>query len=250
MSRKRKKRGECVYCGKTRVLTRDHIPPKSLFGSPRPSNLVSIPCCKACNADASKDDEYFKNALVMRIDSYNHPDVQKLLPSVVRSYRKPTKIGYRNALLNTLRQVELRTPSGLYAGTTGAYDVDMNRLNKTVTRIVRGLFYTERGVRLPESHMVAVYSDWQLDGLAGDQKSKLVSTITAPLMKKLPKVIGEETFTYRFQFFEEDPFMSVWLMRFYGAILYLALTLPRVFPSPGRELAGAAPAPEPSMDNP
>ena len=230
MAKKRKRRGECVYCGRTRELTRDHIPPKSLFGSPRPNNLISIPCCRDCNEEASKDDEYFKNSLALRIDSYNHPDVQKILPSVIRSFKKDHKIGYRKSFFSTLRQVELRSRSGLYVGSTGAYNVEIRRLDIVIRRVVLGLFYEEKGSRLPDTHLASAFSDWVLDNLPAAGKAKILNELIAPLSKKPAHVIGENTFMYRYQFFEEDPFLSVWLLAFYESILFVGFTLPREWP--------------------
>lgn len=226
MARKRVRRGECAYCGRTRPLTRDHIPPKALFGSPRPNNLISILCCRECNEEASKDDEYFKNALALRIDTYNHPDVQKILPSVIRSYKKDHKIGYRKSFFKTLRQVELRSPSGLFIGSTGAYNVEIERLDTVARRIVRGLFYIAKGERLPDSHRISVFSDWIIGNLSEPDKAHILDSLIAPLSRKPRTIIGEETFTYRFQFFDEDPFLSIWLLTFFEAIFYIGLTLP------------------------
>lgn len=226
MSKKRRRKGECVYCGKLRQLTRDHIPPKSLFGTPRPNNLISIPCCRNCNEDASKDDEYFKNSLALRIDSFNHPDVQKILPSVIRSYKKEHKVGYRKSFYQTLRQVELRSESGLYLGTTGAYNVEFDRLDNVVKRIITGLFYKEKGFRLHDSHRASAFSDWVVDNLPEPDRTQILSNLVVPLSKKTYITIGENTFTYRSQFFDEDPFLSIWLLNFYESIFYLGLTVP------------------------
>ena len=63
----KKKFGQCTYCGRHRKLADDHIPPKSLFGKPRPPDLIKIPSCGPCNNQASKDDEYFKTVLVFKV---------------------------------------------------------------------------------------------------------------------------------------------------------------------------------------
>ena len=227
MAKKRNRRGECVYCGRIREITKDHIPPKALFGTPRPNNLISIPCCRDCNGDASKDDEYFKNALALRIDSYNHPDIQKILPSVIRSYKKDHKVGYRKSFFKTLRHVELRTPSGLYVGSTGAYNVEIERLDNVVLRIVLGLFYQVKGERLPDSYRPFTFSDWAFGNLAEPGKTDITNTLISPLSRKPRSIIGDNTFTYRFQFFDEDPNLSIWLLTFYEAIFYIGITLPK-----------------------
>ena len=47
----------CYLCGATQDLTRDHVPPANLFPEPRPSDLITVPCCRNCNQGYSLDDE-------------------------------------------------------------------------------------------------------------------------------------------------------------------------------------------------
>src|SRR5262245_822652 len=91
-------RNPCVYCGKLRKLTRDHIPPKNLFPRPRP-RLITVPCCTPCNEEASKDDEYFRLMVAIRQDTGDHPEVKKLLPTIYRSLERRAQFGFTNALL-------------------------------------------------------------------------------------------------------------------------------------------------------
>jgi hypothetical protein len=37
--------------------TRDHVPPTGLFPTPRPDNLITVPCCFSCNNQHSEFDE-------------------------------------------------------------------------------------------------------------------------------------------------------------------------------------------------
>jgi len=67
----KQRHGECVYCGHTKPLTDDHIPPQSLFRKPRPADLIAVPSCRQCNISASKDDEYFKTVIVPK-DKLGH----------------------------------------------------------------------------------------------------------------------------------------------------------------------------------
>ena len=50
----------CYLCRATENLTRDHVPPENLFPKPKPSNLITVPCCKTCNEGFSKLDEQFR----------------------------------------------------------------------------------------------------------------------------------------------------------------------------------------------
>jgi hypothetical protein len=51
---------KCYLCGSTENLTRDHIPPENIFPKPKPTNLITVPCCRKCNEGFSKDDEAFR----------------------------------------------------------------------------------------------------------------------------------------------------------------------------------------------
>ena len=53
----------CIYCGKNEANERDHIPPKSFFPEPRPSNLITVPSCSVCNRGYGKIDEIVRNQL-------------------------------------------------------------------------------------------------------------------------------------------------------------------------------------------
>lgn len=51
---------KCYLCGKAEPETRDHVPPKGFFNDPKPDNLITVPCCEACNRSYAKDDEAFR----------------------------------------------------------------------------------------------------------------------------------------------------------------------------------------------
>jgi hypothetical protein len=117
--RKHRKTGECVYCGRVGAITDDHIPPRNLFAKPRPSNLIKVPSCREChgeNKQVSQDDEYFRLMLTLREDTADHPDVKKILPIVLKSLARPDKVGFAKSLLKNMKEVNVRTRSGLYLG--------------------------------------------------------------------------------------------------------------------------------------
>jgi hypothetical protein len=107
-------KGLCVYCGQRDAVTDDHVPPKSLFGKPRPT-LVTVPSCLQCNAGASKDDEYFRTMIAFRHD-LDHPDASAAFDAAMRSLARPRGGGIRTALLNGLREVDVRSLAGSTSG--------------------------------------------------------------------------------------------------------------------------------------
>ena len=108
--------GQCVYCGRTRPLTHDHIPPKALWGKPRPSDLLTVPSCTPCNVGASNDDEYFKTAMIIKDRAGSHPEAVTIRSSVFRGLALPKKEGFRRHILRNTGFVSLNTPAGLYLG--------------------------------------------------------------------------------------------------------------------------------------
>ena len=51
---------EICYNCPALATTRDHVPATGFFPTPKPSNLITVPCCAKCNASFSLDDEAFR----------------------------------------------------------------------------------------------------------------------------------------------------------------------------------------------
>lgn len=228
--RKSRKIGECIYCGRVKPITEDHVPPQSLFAKPRPGNLIKVPTCQEChseNKQVSQDDEYFRLMLTLREDTASHPDVKQILPTVLRSLARPDKVGFAKSLLKSIKEVNVRTRSGLFLGNKPAFDVNLTRLDNVAGRITKGLFYQEKGYRLPDEYDVTAYSESGLQDLTSDVKQELQATILQPIMSNAPKTIGSQVFTYRVAYSDTDPNTSVWLFVFYERVAFLCMTLPK-----------------------
>ncbi len=218
---------ECAYCGAAEDrLEDDHVPPKALFAKPRPT-LITVPSCKQCHGGTSKDDEYFKMALSMRHDVADQPDVSGgVLDSVMRSLGRPAARGFAQSLFNTIREVPVKTPAGLYLGNVGTYAVDGERIARVIERTVRGLFFhhtrqvlgAEYGVKAFERSLV----DWRV--IEREQVEALQRT-EAALAASEQTDIGN-AFQYSKWFAEQDARVSAWRFRIYRAVIFLAITGP------------------------
>lgn len=216
----------CTYCGRPNPETFDHVPPACLFGDPRPSNLITVPCCTKCNQDASKDDEYFKTMLMLRHDVWGKPVASKSIESVYRALANPKKRGMLRALTRRMQRVPVHTPSGLYIGDVGTYHVDLRRLGMVADRTVKGLFYREVGHRLPDTHDVRSFQESGLTDIKLDVRNKL-QEIVAALRTKPLQVIGDNVFQYQYQTTAEDINTSAWLLAFFGTVCFLSLSVPK-----------------------
>ena len=133
---------ECYLCGKKAsetpqgTLTRDHLPPKNLFLEPRPSNLITVPCCFACNNGFHDDDESFRAAVSL---NYNANPIgkqiwkEKVVGSTIRKRRIRESIAH---IRSSLKRIALITPEGVKE----AYEARFERapVDRVLTRMTKG----------------------------------------------------------------------------------------------------------------
>lgn len=217
-------RNICAYCGSGGKLSDDHIPPKNLFSKPRPSNLITVSACTKCHSNTSKDDEHFWIKLCLHDDAGDHLSARANWNSLFRSLNRKEATGMRRSFLSDLRNIQLRTPAGLYTGNRLGYDVDLARIRKVVERIVRGFYFAEFCEPLGLNNVVKVILNEDLQNEPKDFLEELNQTILLPLASMDTKVIGDNIFIYRYHIVKENPIFSVWGLSFYGHVPFLCFT--------------------------
>ncbi|MFN8664718.1 MAG: hypothetical protein U0075_22760 [Thermomicrobiales bacterium] len=80
------RRGDpCVYCGGTASgTTMDHVFPKALF-SPVPTNAITAPACRPCNAEKAKGDEHLRAVSIMSKDAMLLPRDMAHMEKIARA---------------------------------------------------------------------------------------------------------------------------------------------------------------------
>ncbi len=217
---------ECVYCGTSETLTDDHVPPRCLFPEPYPPDLITVAACRNCNDGFSKHDEYFRLFLTVTDIAKGNPDREAVLPRVGRSFERSEARGFRRAFFSNVREIERFSDSGIYVGVGRVYSGDGMRLDGTVNRIVKGLFFVEKGYRLPDDHIVNALGWTRVPNL-----DKQVQEATREFVELLydeapPREVGK-TFAYRWLQSPNGPSRSIWLLSFYEQPLYFCTTAPR-----------------------
>jgi hypothetical protein len=218
--------GECVYCGKTRRLTDDHIPPKGLWNKPRPPDLITVPSCSSCNSGASRDDEYFKSMMVFKDKSGSHPEAVAVRPSVFRGLEMPKKIGFARSLVKGIRRVRVQTPARLHLGRRFVFDVDLTRLDRVVERITRGLYWHHRRSRIPDGFEVVVFSEDGLRDLDGPARERLRREFVTPVRNNPCYSVGRGVMRYWYASISQQPQALAWVYEFYDDVKFLALVSP------------------------
>src|SRR4051812_6886992 len=100
--RKKKQCRPCAYCASGIGTTNDHIPPKNLFPNPKPSDLITAPCCEGCRRPTAKDDEYFRLKVGMSDAAKDHPEIKATQDTIFKSLTRPEAGGLRRMALDDL----------------------------------------------------------------------------------------------------------------------------------------------------
>jgi hypothetical protein len=207
----------CTYCDQP-AQEPDHVPPACIFPSPRPSNLITVPSCRACNLGYSKDDEYLKQVLAMRHDISEQPRAQPMVDSVFRALARKEAQRHTAMMLRSLIEYPVRSPGGLHLGTAMAYHVNLHRLRRSLARTTRALYRHECKDRLPLAHVVTVAADLTVD-------AETAQAALGHLAGRPVQTIGNGVFRYAFVLASGRPGASLWLMEFYEAYAAVAFTL-------------------------
>jgi len=194
--------GLCAYCGALSPTTRDHIPPKGIFPTPRPGDLITVPSCMACNQGASASDESFRAYLSLHVgmdtSSTSRLWTQAALPGIRRN--RPL---HRRLLAETQR-VWLTTPSGVIHSHAYRLLWDSAAHDATNERMIRGLYFHHYGDVL--GTRVRVKSHW-------------FRTLDTDLLEATEECeqrsAGDDQFVYRFGRASGAPLHSIWLFEFY-----------------------------------
>lgn len=205
---------KCIYCSNEKATTRDHVPPKSFFPKPRPSDLLTVPCCLKCNKATEKDEELFLATFMFSQAGVSKEGKRLWAEKINRMYEKNK--GLRRIISNSLKHYHTFTPAGIYAGGKMTIEPNLPRAKRVVEKIVRGLYFHQYHVPLPNEKEVLV------EFLNTESKSELArknNNSLHPGNKAWPGV-----FEYRHNSARQDPEESMWLMMFYSSIYFFAVT--------------------------
>ena len=208
----------CAFCGK-QAVTDDHVPPKCLFPKPRPTNLITVRACKACNEGAKLDDEYFRDAILTGIDEQRFPEAMALsVRKIEEMGADPKKRGYGWATYKSVRTVEVYTAAGIYLGDAGARELDLDRMLRTIEKCVRGLYFHHFQERIPEDCEVTIEHHQNVE--PDDIREIPTNLAWQPLQD-----IGNGAFVYTYTRAQDSP-LSLWLLKFYGHHSFIVIVSP------------------------
>ena len=211
----------CYVCVQPGADTDDHLIPRALFLSPRPTNLVTLPAHHACHKSHSED---YARAILAGM-SAGSPIAAKIMalyvrPSLLRSDLKGTKL--RRDLIRTLiRRIELHSPEGLILGYAPGVQFDRARVYPMLTKIVRGLYYRHVGRFLPTGARFSWGLNEPLEGRQAAMFEQSAAGLSYTGTFECRYAVGSDATGEG----------SVWWLRFYEGVVfrcYVFIALPAV----------------------
>jgi hypothetical protein len=224
VGKKKKKFGECPYCGKMANLTEDHIIPKCLFKPNTLERAFKTYVCSDCNNDEkSKDDSFLRDLLVTDKDSQGSSTARLIRSEKYESSVRQNKSELnRDYLLNATKQPIL-TEGGIYVYGQ-RFSVEKSRLIRIFKRIITGLSYSLLNLRINDRADVTVFkkviSQKEFDSDFEHIKNNLKNEFYTGNLG--------HTFHFRVQIVNVDgKLYSYWWLTFYDNVCYfLAICAP------------------------
>lgn len=189
--------------------TRDHVPPEGLFPDPKPTNLITVPCCYRCNRSFSKLDEQFR-AIVSMAANVSGAGTDIMRTKVFdRSLKKSPKL--KSQIGQSIFPGTLQTPHGPVTGPLIA--MDRKDFEPYLIRITKGLL----AHLYPQvDYSGLIFSVVQLGQFQADQ----------PRFRDMAAILkygqrGDGVFRFWHGMAKEEPSSGLWILQFYEAALFL-----------------------------
>jgi hypothetical protein len=145
----------------------------------------------------------------------DHPAAKRLWPAVLRSLSRSHKLGIKE--VSFIETPKACAPSELLAHRGQAFVVDCCRIDKILAKIVMGLFFHQRGYRLPSAYEVIIHSNPFLNH-ADSQKNEPIEFPVENL-----EAVGDGVFSYGSYFYDGDSDRSIWLLSFFEKVQFTCL---------------------------
>ncbi len=231
-------KSQCAYCGAEDPATRDHIPPKCVFLRPFPRVMITVPSCEKCQGLA-KDDEYFAydvvnaaNGMVtnglLQLSTCSKQLLERKQDELLD--RLGTKFrgghgGLARKLLSELTEVPVITRGNLLIPdrTLLISTPETDRINRVADRIIRGLFFYEKGYKVPENY--SVQAEISQIGIDSDRVEFFEERYKHPMTNM--RIVQEGVFAYGYWGCSDDKDASVWLGDFYNVPLLSGMIAPQ-----------------------
>jgi len=222
----------CYICGETLIpvpkghngpflpkhCTSDHVPPKGIFDDPKPSNLITVLCCRECNGRHSGFDERLRMFAALEIG--RNPGGENILTKKVfgSTMAKLRQREFVTSIAQTLRHEVVERPSGLES--VAVFTISADLIYPGVINIVKGLL-THFYPRYDYSDDDFAVCDIHEATLAKGDAERQTMIINEMVTKTVSDTRGNNN-EFRFWRHVESE-SGAWLLAFYEGVLFSVL---------------------------
>lgn len=188
--------------------------PKRLFLPPLPSDMITVNACQSCNNNAkSQDDRYLMHWLVCDYQNWQHPVARRLFEERVRPRVREGKSAFAFDAMRG-RVGDVHSPSGIIVGRVFMAEIPDERVTRTLSRIVRGLYYHCTKTMMPNNVEFEIRRQFNVAGL-----QEPVQTLMR-LGGKQITIGNDEVFRCVYLWSPDHPAHSIWLLGFYNGAVF------------------------------
>ncbi|MEA2117715.1 hypothetical protein [Halovibrio sp. HP20-50] len=194
----------CALCGKNAATTKDHIPPQGIYPKPRDNdiNFNTVPACADCNNGSAVEDEEFKVLMGFSTGEFHEkPDL--VIDWIARTVGKNQKIA--DQIFSTKQNVRAYLRGSILEPAV-AVTFDGERYSKVISRVIRGLYWLQKGRALGRNPKITVFPTHSIKPEFARSIMSLMDCLEAHTLNK-------GTFVYKVQFCEDGT--SIWGMQFF-----------------------------------
>jgi hypothetical protein len=154
-----------------------------------------------------------------------NPSLDALSAATIRSLVRPEATRFRESIMREVRETFIPGPAGVLVPAFLG-NVDLARFDRVIARIVKGIFFAERGTRVSSDYKVVSYSTAGLTRIPITVGRQLQGYIE-PLMTRDPKHIGGPEFVYWSDYDPADVNQSFWILVIHRHHFFIGWTVRR-----------------------
>jgi hypothetical protein len=155
--------------------------------------------------------------------SHGDESLDEVSASTVRSLARPEAARFRNSILTALQETFVKNEGGVFVPATLG-NVDLTRLDRVIQRVIRGLFYVEKGARVPDDYEVVNYSTAGLTRVPKATALPIAANVTAAMAMPM-KLVGGPQFAFWSLYDTADVKQSFWVIAIYRAHSFIGWTV-------------------------
>lgn len=214
----------CYMC-EEKSISDEHVPPKCIFPEVKDLGIdyrkspIKVPSCDVHNMRKSKEDEYLMMVLTCSITN-NRVAMNQIQTKILRAWERNPKLA--ELLLRVNKPIKSNGQSTL------AFKVDVNRFNRSLDWIVRGLYFSQHKKKWVAELRIESPAMLFLEGSDAMQSNQILRTMGATVsqvLDDLPKT-GKNPDVFWYQMLHNRQNELLINMMFFGGLQVLVFSKP------------------------